>query len=57
VQSFDQADRHRGHWSASLTWFFTPKNGLELRQFRGYFDHNLRDRKEVTAVAFVWFFA
>jgi hypothetical protein len=45
-----------GHWDASLVYFFTPANGIMLRRFEGYFDHNLRDRKSATAINILWKF-
>jgi hypothetical protein len=46
----------QGHWDASATWFLTAANGIMVRHFRGYFDHNLRDYKRVTSVMLVWKF-
>jgi hypothetical protein len=47
---------YKAHWEASLVYFFTPANGIMLRRFDGYFDHNLRDRKGATTVNLVWKF-
>jgi hypothetical protein len=49
-------DAHGGHWDASLIYFFTPANGVGIRRFSGYFDHNLRDKKEATTLMLVWKF-
>ena len=46
----------KGHWDASATYFLTAANGIMVRHFRGYFDHNLRDDKSVTSVMLVWKF-
>ena len=35
----------KSHWDASATYFLTAANGIMVRHFRGYFDHNLRDDK------------
>ncbi len=45
-----------GHWDASAVFFFTPGNGVMLRRFSGFFDHNLRDRKDATTFSLVWKF-
>ena len=44
------------HWDASVVFFFTPGNGIMLRKFSGFFDHNLRDRKDATTFSLVWKF-
>ena len=44
------------HWDGSATYFVTAANGIMVRHFRGYFDHNLRDYKRVTSVMLVWKF-
>jgi hypothetical protein len=44
------------HWDASAVFFFTPGNGVMLRRFSGFFDHNLRDRKDATTLSLVWKF-
>ena len=44
------------HWDASATYFLTAANGIMIRHFRGYFDHNLRDYNLVTSVMLVWKF-
>lgn len=46
----------KSHWDASATYFLTAANGIMIRHFRGYFDHNLRDDKRVTSVMLVWKF-
>lgn len=46
----------RSHWDASATYYFTAANGIMVRHFSGYFDHNLRDEKSVTSVMLVWKF-
>ena len=46
----------KAHWDASATYFLTAANGIMVRHFRGYFDHNLRDYKRVTSVMLVWKF-
>jgi hypothetical protein len=42
------------HWDGSIVFFFTPANGIMLRRFSGFFDHNLRDRKRATTISLVW---
>jgi hypothetical protein len=44
------------HWDASAVFFFTPGNGMMLRRFSGFFDHNLRDRKDATTFSLLWKF-
>ena len=46
----------KSHWDASATYFLTAANGIMVRHFRGYFDHNLRHDKRVTSVMLVWKF-
>jgi hypothetical protein len=46
----------QAHWDGSATYFLTAANGIMVRHFRGYFDHNLRDYKRVTSVMLVWKF-
>ena len=40
-------------FDASLSLFVTSKIGFRLRRFAGYFDHNLRDRKNATTAMLV----
>jgi hypothetical protein len=51
------SDPRRASWDVSATCFFTRSNGVMVRHFAGYFDHNLRDRKQVTSVMLIWKFA
>jgi hypothetical protein len=56
MRAFDGDLDGERHWDTSLTFFFTPANGIMLRRFGGFFDHNLRDRKKATTVNIVWKF-
>jgi hypothetical protein len=57
VDNIDDFDfRGQAHWDASVVFFFTPANGVMLRRFSGFFDHNLRDRKNATTVNLLWKF-
>ena len=56
VRAIDGALDAASHYDASLTYFITPANGIALRRFDGYFDHNLRDRKRATTLTLVWKF-
>lgn len=56
MRAFDSDLDAEGHFEASLTYFFTPANGIMVRRFGGFFDHNLRDRKEATTLNIVWKF-
>jgi hypothetical protein len=56
MQGLESGVGTEGHWDGSIVYFFTPANGVMLRRFDGYFDHNLRDRKTATTVNIVWKF-
>jgi len=56
MRAFDPDLDGEGHWDTSITFFFTPSNGIMLRRFSGFFDHNLRDRKRATTLNIVWKF-
>jgi hypothetical protein len=56
MRAFDSDIASAAHWDASAVFFFTPGNGLMLRTFSGFFDHNLRDRKDATTISLVWKF-
>lgn len=53
---FDRDLDAKAHWDGSVVFFFTPGNGMMLRRFSGFFDHNLRDRKAATTVSLLWKF-
>lgn len=56
MQPFDGNIDAQAHWDGSVVFFFTPANGLMLRRFSGFFDHNLRDRKDATTLNLLWKF-
>jgi hypothetical protein len=56
MQPFDGDIDAQAHWDGSVVFFFTPANGLMLRRFSGFFDHNLRDRKDATTLSLLWKF-
>ena len=56
MQPFDGRLGTEGHWDAAVLFFFTPENALMLRRFSGFFDHNLRDRKNATTLNLLWKF-
>jgi hypothetical protein len=56
MQPFDRDIDAESHWDASVLFFFTPDNAVMLRQFSGFFDHNLRDRKNAVTLNLLWKF-
>jgi hypothetical protein len=56
LQPLDAHIDAQAHWDGSIVFFFTPANGLMLRRLSGFFDHNLRDRKDATTLNLLWKF-
>jgi hypothetical protein len=56
MQPLDGNIDAQAHWDGSIVFFFTPANGLMLRRLSGFFDHNLRDRKDATTLNLLWKF-
>jgi hypothetical protein len=54
IQPIGPAGSVRGNFDVGVTYYFTSKAGIEMRHFEGFFDHNLRDRKEVTSLNLIW---
>lgn len=54
MRPFDGDIDAEAHWDGSIVFFFTPGNGVMLRRFSGFFDHNLRDRKDATTISLLW---
>ena len=56
MRPFDDDIDAEGHWDAAVLFFFTPENAVMLRQFSGFFDHNLRNRKNAVTLNLLWKF-